>query len=68
LPTSSVDVVSFIDIPHGLSARQTERYLRKNCTALKDFPGTKAYASNMIPVLEGQLTQAKALSKPVKHN
>jgi len=33
-----------------------------------DFPGTKAYASNMIPVLEGQLSQAKALSKPVQHN
>jgi len=31
-------------------------------------PGIKAYASNMIPVLEGHLSEGKALSKPAKHN
>lgn len=31
-------------------------------------PGLKAYASQMIPVLEGHLNQAKALSKHAKHS
>jgi hypothetical protein len=35
LPTSSVGVVNLLDIPEGLSARQTETFLRENGAALK---------------------------------
>jgi putative membrane protein len=31
-------------------------------------PDVKAYASKMIPVLEGHLREAKTLAKPVKHS
>jgi putative membrane protein len=31
-------------------------------------PDVKAYASKMIPILEGHLKQAKTLAKPVKHS